>query len=144
MTNPLKELLDRLGMDIGSAEVAHVGCTVENTITLLQTRIADIPTKDSPDSEVLSYALNIIRTGGKSLIKDARKKELELELRMLDKPDEVDLSSDEYQHMAKHLEEDQLQAEFGKREGQALLRFCDLIESRFGEVAKSSHGETLN
>ena len=110
-----------------------MGCAAEQNITRLQTKIADTPTKGSPDSAVIAYGLEIIRKGGKSLVKDARKKELELEMRLLDKPDDVDLGSEEHRHTAMHLEEEQLQAEAGKREGQALLQFCDLVESRLGE-----------
>jgi hypothetical protein len=133
MTHPLKDLLERLGVDLDGGGVVHMGCEVETQITRLQTKIADTPTKDTAKEALLAYGLEAIRKGGKALVKEARKKELELEMRMLDKPDDVDLGSDEYKHTALHLEEEQLQAEAGKREGQALLAFCDLVESNFGQ-----------
>ena len=44
-----------------------------------------------------------------------------------------------------HLEEEQLQAEAGKREGQALILFCDLVDSKLGEdLVDSKLGEGLN
>ena len=133
MTNPLKELLSRLGVDIDSAEVLQMGCSAEQDIMRLQTKISNTPTKETADATLLAYCLEAIRKGGKSLVKEARKKELELEMRMLDKPDDVDLGSDEHKHIAMHLEEEQLQAEAGKREGTALLLFCDMVESKLGE-----------
>lgn len=133
MTHPLKELFDRIGLDLESAEVVHLNCEIEQNNTRLQAKIAVTPTKESSDADVLKYCLDAIRKGGKGLIKEGRKKELELEMRLLDKPDDVDLGSDEHKHTALHLEEEQLQALAGKREGKALLLFCDLVESRLGE-----------
>jgi hypothetical protein len=133
MSHPLKDLFARIGLDLDSTDVVHLGCEVEQTNKRLQTKIANTPTKESSQADVLAYCLEVIRKGGKTLVKEARKKELELEMRLLDKPDEVDLGSDEHKHTALHLEEEQLQAEAGKREGAVLLLFCDLVESRLGE-----------
>lgn len=134
MTNPLKELLERIGVDIDNAEVVHMGCNVEQDIARLQAKISNIPSgKGAEPNAVFNFGLETVRRSAKSMVKEGRKKALELEMRMLDKPDDVDLGADEHKHTAMHLEEDQLMAEAIKREGEALLAFCDMVESRLGE-----------
>jgi len=119
MTNPIKELLTRLGVDLENSGFLHEGCEVEQEILRLRTQLSDIPTKESSDAAILVYGADHLRVAAKTLIKEGRKKELELEMRMLDKPDDVDLGADENKHLAMHLEEEQLQAEGMKRKGNA-------------------------
>lgn len=133
MSNPLKELLERIGLDPDSAQLVHLDCNVEQDVANLRSRISEIPKKGDPDKAFLKYTLKRVRAAGKELVKSARKQELELEMRLLEKPDDIDLGADENRHIALHLEEEQLQAEGARREGQALLHFCDIIESQTDE-----------
>jgi len=129
MTHPIKDLLDKLGVD---TEVLHLGCNVEQNIARLRSQISEVPAKDSPEDKTVKFTLDFIRSAAKTMVKDARRKELELEMQLLEKPDEVDLESEEHRHVALHLEEEQLQAEAMKRQGEAILRFCTIIENRYG------------
>lgn len=128
MGDSLKELLERL-IESDDARVLHADCDVEQDVTTLQTRLAALPGEDSSGAAVLGFGLTHLRGAAKNMMKGARKQELELEMRLLDKPDDVDLSSDDHKHTRLHIEEETLQAEILKREGAALLRFCDLVDS---------------
>jgi hypothetical protein len=127
MSHPLKELLERM-MESDGVEL-HADCDVEQDVAGMQTRLSDLPTAESADERIFEFALKHLRGAAKSMAKNARKQELELEMRLLDKPDEVDLSSEDYSHARLHVEQDTLRAEIQKREAVALLRFCDLVES---------------
>lgn len=127
MSNPLEKLLERLGVD-NPGQILHLGCNVEQDIARLRTQIDQVPSKEDGRKSLVNFVLAEMRHAGNELVKGARKRELELEIRMLDKPDDVDLGSEEWKHAAQHIEEEQLGAELDKRKGEAFLRFCDLVE----------------
>jgi len=132
MTNPLKELLERL-MENGDVQVGHLHCEVEQNISRLQTKMADIPNLEASDSSIMRFAVDHIHQAAKSLKKDSRKRELEMEMRMLDKPDNFDMEGEENQHTVHHIEEEQLQTAVMRREAEALLKFCDLMNAQLDD-----------
>jgi hypothetical protein len=131
MTNPLEKLLRQLGVDPDSVEILGMDCSVEQNIARYKGLLTEIPGVEAPSKELVSFTLGNLRDAAKEMVKDGKRKELELEMRLLDKPDDVDLGSEEHKHTAMHIEEEQLAAEVAKRKGDALLRFCDLIEGLF-------------
>lgn len=130
MTHPLKSLLERLGIDPEALSISDLGYAVEQDVARLRTQIGQVPSPDDKDEKLFKYVLAAIRHAAQELVKGARKRELELELRLLDKPDEVDLQSEEWKHTALHLEAEQLAAEIDRRKGEAFLRFCKKLENR--------------
>lgn len=126
--HPLKELLQRLLENGDEPQVLHLQCSVEQDIASLRARLSDFPDPEKEESRVLQYGLDAIRRSAKSMLKAARKQELEIEMRLLDKPDEVDLESEEWEHARLHIEQEQLQAEALRREGKLMAKFADLVE----------------
>lgn len=129
MSNSLKDLLERLMEGDGDAQVLHLPCSVEQDIAGLRARLSDFPDPETEERRVLEYGLGAIRRSAKSMVKAARKQELEIEMRLLEKPDEVDLDSEEWEHARLHIEQEQLQAEALRREGKLMAKFADLVES---------------
>lgn len=129
MSNPLEDLLSRL-MESGNVNVLPLNnCDAEANISRLQAKMADTPDLEASVSEIRKFAIDHIRRGAKEMKKSSRKRELEMEMRMLDKPDNIDLGAEENKHFAQHIEEEQLQSAVMKREAEALLKFCDLFDA---------------
>lgn len=128
MSKTLEELLEKLNAN-GIGDFLRDHCNVEQEIARLRTQIDQVPSEEDDDKAFVSFVLNELRNAGNILVKDARKRELELEIRMLDKPDSIDLGSEEWQHAARHIEEEQYRCELERRKGKAFLRFCDLVNA---------------
>lgn len=140
-SDPIKQLLDALAGSLTNEGTLTDG----QDITVLRAKLAELPTETSDEGTLFAFCLEHLRKASKGVYNEGRKRELELEIRMLSKPDDVDLGSEENQHITRYLEAEQLSAELSKRKGTALLRFCDVIESKFevSNVKKSpSKSET--
>lgn len=131
MSNPLEKLLEQLGIENPGQ---LLNCRVEQDIARTRTLIDAVPSKEDSAKALTLFALAEMRRAGDIMVREARKRELELEIQMLDKPSDIDLGSEEWEHLVRHIELEQLQCELEKRKGQAFSRFCDLVEELSEDV----------
>jgi len=127
MNDALKQLLEKLG--VTDDVLNKLEYQIEQDVARARTLVQEVPSSDASDEDIITFMLDHLRGSGKVMLKNARKSELELEMALLDKPEEVDLGSDQHRQAALHVELDQLVIERHKRIAGALLRFCDLVEA---------------
>jgi hypothetical protein len=129
----LRELMEAL--------TGHGGCGIEDTIASQKAALTLLPALASSDEIVMEWAVARLRQTGTEAAIESRKQELQLELRMLEKPDDVDLASPEYEHARQHLDSDTLTVEIRKREGVLWQRAADLFDATFGNDPTREGGE---
>jgi hypothetical protein len=137
----LKPLLSRiLGIEIedvavGSIEdvVGHdettpdADCGVKESLRERITFLSTMPHGSSKDEDILKFTLRKLEEAHRALAKEARQMELEEEMVMLQKPDDVDLIAPEHEHLRLHIEHRSVSIEIRKREAIAYRRFCEIV-----------------
>lgn len=134
MDSRIKQLLRQIAENPGNVTVIggnHEDCDVEEDIEHLTQKIAGVPAADAPLDQIVAYGIERVATLARMLSKEGRAKELEHDLEMARKPDDLDLDADEHRHTRLHFERDKLSAQGMRKEGAALSRFLEVIRGSF-------------
>lgn len=107
---------------------AHDDCQVEDDIRKKQVVLAGLPSKDTPDVDILKFVQVKLEETAKEFEKSARQIELTTELLMLN---DMNKDSSEYEHLLLHLDSTALTVEILRREAQIYQRFCELLQHDF-------------
>lgn len=109
--------------------LSHALCDVESRISAQREVIQGFPSQED-DEGIMKWGLSRLQEAANSATKESKKRKLELELLLLDKPQDCNLDDEENQHVSLHIDADQLYIELRRREGETWGRFIEIIKNR--------------